>query len=173
MPAQARTVLIWLTVPLAVGAAIYTAFLFAQAEGRDLWQSPLLPPHLVLQALTMGAGTVMMVATLIEFDPSLMVVARTIFLLGLSLNLFVILVGEIAIPHPTDVAAKAAHEMTHGRYKNHFWIGGIVLGHLVPLALMSLNSELPLGGIAAACALVGLYYYEYAFVMAPQRVTNS
>lgn len=173
MPAQARTVLIWLTVPLAVGAAIYTAFLFAQAEGRDLWQSPLLPPHLVLQALTMGAGTVMLVATLMELDPSLMLVARTIFLLGLSLNLFVILVGEIAIPHPTDVAAKAAHEMTHGRYKNHFWIGGIVLGHLVPLALMSLNSGLPLGGVAAACALVGLYYYEYAFVMAPQRVTNS
>ncbi|MBI3761293.1 MAG: polysulfide reductase NrfD, partial [Chloroflexi bacterium] len=38
--------LIWPGVILAVLSAIYTAFLFAQAEGRDLWQSTLLPWHL-------------------------------------------------------------------------------------------------------------------------------
>jgi hypothetical protein len=34
----------------AVLTAVYTAFLFGQAKGRDLWQSPLLAPHLVVQA---------------------------------------------------------------------------------------------------------------------------
>ena len=38
--------LLWLSFPLAVMVAIYTAFLFGQAEGRDLWQSTLLPFHL-------------------------------------------------------------------------------------------------------------------------------
>ena len=31
-------------------AACYTAFLFGQCEGRDLWQTPLLPAHLIAQA---------------------------------------------------------------------------------------------------------------------------
>jgi hypothetical protein len=35
--------------------AVYTAFLFAQAKARDLWQNPLLPPHLVVQAVLAGA----------------------------------------------------------------------------------------------------------------------
>ena len=35
-------------VLLALGAAGYSAFLFAQAEGRDFWQSPLVLPHLLV-----------------------------------------------------------------------------------------------------------------------------
>ena len=35
---------------LAAGAAGYTAFLFGQCEGRDLWQTPLLLPILLAQA---------------------------------------------------------------------------------------------------------------------------
>ena len=31
--------------------AVYTAYLFAQAKARDLWQNPLLPPHFVVQAV--------------------------------------------------------------------------------------------------------------------------
>ena len=42
--------------PLAVMAAVYTAYLFAQAKARDLWQSPLLPPHLLVQAVLLGAA---------------------------------------------------------------------------------------------------------------------
>ena len=41
---------------LAAGTAVYTAFLFGQSKGRDLWQSPLLAPHLIVQALTAGAA---------------------------------------------------------------------------------------------------------------------
>ncbi len=39
----ARPILLWIGFPLALGSTVYTAFLFGQAEGRDLWQSPLLP----------------------------------------------------------------------------------------------------------------------------------
>ena len=34
----------------------YTAFLFGQCEGRDLWQTPLLPVHLIVQALLCGSA---------------------------------------------------------------------------------------------------------------------
>ena len=39
---------------LGIGSAGYSAFLFAQAKGRDLWQSPLFFWHLVAQAVTAG-----------------------------------------------------------------------------------------------------------------------
>jgi Ni/Fe-hydrogenase subunit HybB-like protein len=49
----------WLAVaglPLAVAAAAYTAYLFAQAKARDLWQSPLLGPQMVVQSVMVGAA---------------------------------------------------------------------------------------------------------------------
>ena len=43
-------------VALAVVAAVYTAFLFAQAKGRDFWQNPLLSVHLLAHALLAGSA---------------------------------------------------------------------------------------------------------------------
>src|SRR5262249_12678912 len=40
-------VLLWPGVVLAACSAVYTAFLFAQAKGRDFWQNPLLAIHLL------------------------------------------------------------------------------------------------------------------------------
>src|SRR5262249_33895267 len=47
-------VLLWPGGVLAVLAAVYTAFLFAQAKGRDFWQNPLLSVHLLAHALLAG-----------------------------------------------------------------------------------------------------------------------
>ena len=52
----ARQVLGAAGLPLAAAAAVYTAYLFAQAKARDMWQSPLLPPHLAVQATLAGAA---------------------------------------------------------------------------------------------------------------------
>nr|NIS42693.1 ferredoxin [Desulfuromonadales bacterium] len=49
-------VLIWVAVPIAVATAGYTAFLFGQAEARDLWQSPMLLWHMVAGAFAVGGG---------------------------------------------------------------------------------------------------------------------
>ncbi|WP_019873600.1 4Fe-4S dicluster domain-containing protein [Sporichthya polymorpha] len=60
----------YLAIPAAVLLAGYTAFLFAQAEGRDLWQSKLLFPHLIVQAVMVGAGTLAVVYGKYGADPS-------------------------------------------------------------------------------------------------------
>src|SRR5262245_24513072 len=49
-------------LPLALATAVYTAYLFAQAKARDLWQSPLLPAHLAVQAVLAGAAALLPVA---------------------------------------------------------------------------------------------------------------
>jgi len=63
-------VLTFVAVPAAVMLAGYTAFLFAQAEGRDLWQSRLLFPHLLVQAVMVGAGVLAIVFGKHGDDPS-------------------------------------------------------------------------------------------------------
>ncbi|MBK8541502.1 MAG: polysulfide reductase NrfD [Ardenticatenia bacterium] len=50
----ARVPLMLLGFPLALLTAIYTAFLFQQCEGRDLWQSRLMPWHMGVQAVMAG-----------------------------------------------------------------------------------------------------------------------
>ncbi len=93
---------------------------------------------------------------------------------AIVVDLFITLIGEFSIPHASEVAARAAHDISFGRYKNYFSWGSIVLGHVVPLGLVVFLSGWPVvGAIAAVCAIVGLYMYEYAFVMAPQDIPNS
>src|SRR5206468_599573 len=42
-------------------SAIYSAFLLRQARGRTFWHSPLVPLHLLVQALVAGAAALMLV----------------------------------------------------------------------------------------------------------------
>ncbi|MCS6939935.1 MAG: 4Fe-4S dicluster domain-containing protein [Roseiflexaceae bacterium] len=168
----------WIGLPAGVLAAIYTAFLFAQAEGRDLWQSPLLPVHLLIQALMVGSGTLLVVRLALPSPAGLDAALVWLFGVSLALDLFVTLFGEFGIPHASEVAARAAHAISHGRYRRHFWQGSILIGHLAPLALIALAAALPAIGnvglaLAGAAAVVGLYLFEYAFVMAPQEIPNS
>ncbi len=178
LAAGLRPLALWLGLPLAIGVAIYTAYLFAQAEGRDIWQSPLLPIHLLIQSFIAGSGVILIALLFLPSAPQgLALVAWTAFVVALLLDLFVVLIGEFSIPHASEAAAQAAHEISHGRYRNYFWWGSIGLGHVVPLALavvaILLTMQPVIGAIAGLCAVIGLYLYEYAFVMAPQEIPNS
>ncbi|MEL6184131.1 MAG: 4Fe-4S dicluster domain-containing protein, partial [Myxococcota bacterium] len=134
---------------LAVGVTVYTAFLFGQAEGRDLWQSTLLPVHLLVQAGVMGGGSMLVLAQLFSLPESLSIVSAAVFVTGLVVDLTAILLGELGMPHATETAAAAAHRMSRGAHRRSFWLGGIVLGHAVPLALMGLAWPM----LAAAAAV--------------------
>lgn len=167
-----RTILLWLGLPPAVGVAIYTAFLFAQAEGRDLWQSPLLPFHLVVQAFMAGSGLMIIIRPFLTLSERTTDVVSITFGTALIIDLFITLLGEFGVPHASEVAARAAHDISHGRYKNHFWLGSISLGHILAFLFLLMSRPIP-AVMAAVFAIVGLYLFEYAFVMAPQEIPNS
>jgi Fe-S-cluster-containing dehydrogenase component/formate-dependent nitrite reductase membrane component NrfD len=173
-----RALLAWLGLPLAAATAAYTAFLFAQAEGRDLWQSTLLPFHLLAQAFVAGAAALLTLGLFLPPAPEMRGLLLVTLVVGLLISLFVTLAGEFAIPHASEVAARAAHAIRAGRYRAWFWGGGIALGHIAPLLLVALGALLPesavqLSALAGMAAIGGLYAFEYAFVMAPQEVPNS
>ncbi len=146
-------------LPLAVLTAAYTAYLFAQAKARDLWQSALLPPHLVVQAGLAGSAAILPFAAWLE--PTL--VPAVVWLLSVSSMLHLLLVlGEVTVTHPTAHAKLATWEMVRGRYAWFFWAGivGVLAGAAAPV----------LGMIAIPLALAGLLAHEHAFVQAGQAV---
>ena len=164
--------LAFFTIPVAILTAIYTAFLFAQAEGRDMWQSQATPVHMGLQMLYLGSGLLLSIGAFTELDGELMGWSKVIFVASVVLSLGVMLVGEFGAPRASEIAERAAKEITRGRYRNHFWFGGALLGHVVPVALAYAGPDVALVPALLAAA-VGLYLYEYAFVMAPQEIPNS
>ena len=168
-------------VPLSILTAIYTAYLFAQAKARDMWQNPLLPPDLFVQALLDGAAALLLVLVTFQgiyADEAFLPAARRenlflLWILAISSLLHLLMIwGEVSLTHPTAHARLAIWEMVKGRYKSDFWIGTVLsfAGGLIPaLALFGVIS-ISLGVAGAPLALIGLMLYENAYVQAGQSV---
>jgi Fe-S-cluster-containing dehydrogenase component/formate-dependent nitrite reductase membrane component NrfD len=149
----------WPGVPLAALTAVYTAWLFAQAKARDLWQSPLLPPHLLVQAVLAGAAALLPVAERVE--PDVVPVIAVVLAAACAVHLAFV-AGETTLPHATAHAHLAMREMTHGRWRTWFTAG---------IALVAAGVAAPwLGTWVAPLALVGLFAHEHAYVQAGQSV---
>ena len=167
------SVLLWPTVAAGLLAAVYTAFLFGQCKGRDLWQTRLLPLHLVAQWVLASSAVLTLFPSSLGVTPRL----RHAAVIGLALGLLVhglAILGELAIPHATDNAHRAASIVTRGSLRVTFWIGAIGAGWLLPAGLLAADHNSPLVmGIAGAGVLAGLLAFEWCFVMAGQDVANS
>jgi len=137
-----------LTALLAAGTAVYTAFLFGQAKGRDLWQSALLGPHLLVQALMAGAA-----------------LFQTAWLLWLLPLNGLLVAAEAWGFHATEDARLAARLIQDDP---RFSFGVLAVGHLLPLALLWGSREA--GALAGGLALLGLLVWEHLYVQAPQQV---
>jgi Fe-S-cluster-containing dehydrogenase component/formate-dependent nitrite reductase membrane component NrfD len=172
MPASLRLVLAVLCLPLAIVTAVYTAFLFAQAQGRDFWQSAHLPLQMGLHALAFGMLTLMSVSELLGHSAINISFGENLTLLLFGASLVVTIVGDQWVPQATEVARATAHRMVHGPYRRLYWFGGIALGHFLPLFLMGIPGVYTsLGALFAAST--GLFFYNYTLVMAPQDIPNS
>ncbi len=83
----------------AVGTACYTAFLFAQAKARDLWQSPMLLPHLAVQAALVGAAALLAFAAGGIGAPGADVALQAILAVAAGTHLLLV-AGEATLTHP-------------------------------------------------------------------------
>jgi len=146
--------------------AIYTAFLFAQAKGRDFWQSPLLVLHMFVHSIMAGASLYAILAMVTGADSVWdMFIAKTL-LVSISINLMLVMV-ELTITHPTRDAKAVVKMITRGRYKMLFWIGAILFGNIIPLVLLFVPG---LSLYAGIIVLIGIFLTEKIWVEAPQRI---
>ena len=155
-----RQVAAGFAIPLAVAVACYTAYLFAQAKARDLWQSPLLAPHLAVQAALAGAAAVLPFAQWLS--PHRGVLAAEVLLAAAAATHLLMIAGEMTLSHPTAHAHLAAEAMTRGHYARFFWAGVLLVAAAVAAPWI--------GPAAAALGLAGLLAHEHAYVQAGQSV---
>ncbi len=156
----ASEVLAGLGLPLGVAAAAYTAFLFAQAKARDLWQNPVLAPHLVVQAAMAGSAAMLAAAEIMGVGGA--VHGLQLLLSGAAVAHLAMLVGETTPHHVTAHAELAVDEMTRGRFAVVFWAGVVLVAAAVSAPWT--------GAAAVPLALVGLVLHEHAYVQAGQAV---
>jgi hypothetical protein len=150
----------WALLPLGGATAGYTAWLFAQCEGRDLWQNKnVLLPHLLAQALLLGALGFLVSAP----SPALRGLAAVAFLAHL-----VGIAAEIFGRHHTDNAKQAAALLRVVAA----WPGarlpaaglGVLLGAAGLLLLL-----VPMLAIAAAPVFIlSIFLWERAYIRAGQ-----
>jgi hypothetical protein len=140
---------------LAIASGTYTAWLFAQAKARDLWQSPLLPPQHLVACVVAGAAA-LVIAGLRDLAP-VMAIATAIHL--------ILVAAEVMTPHATAHAKLAVREMVRGRYRVAFATGFV----LPLLGVAALFGGAP-PAASAILILIGLLAYEHAHVGAGQAV---
>ncbi|HYV35847.1 MAG TPA: 4Fe-4S dicluster domain-containing protein [Gemmataceae bacterium] len=164
-----RDILLWPGAVLAVFSAVYTAFLFAQAKGRDFWQNPLLSLHLLAHALLAGSAVWLLAEVFWGGEVSS---AASLALAGTLIFSLIALTAEIFTMPPTTDARMALDWIIHKPMGRWFWGVGIAVGHVLPLALLATGVGV-LGALAAFAALAGLYVVEWLWVQAPQTVPLS
>jgi Fe-S-cluster-containing dehydrogenase component len=159
----------WVNAVLGLGVAGYTAFLFQQCEGRDLWQEPRLLPHLLVQALFLGA------VSLAPFADEPTLLAR-LCIGGLIVHTVFVALELRGKTHTANHRqAQAFLEVVKmGPIARPYHLGGR-LGTLVPVGLLAVASLGALASfapalltLAALTAAAGLFVYKYAYIRAAQ-----
>jgi Ni/Fe-hydrogenase subunit HybB-like protein len=165
--------LVLLTVALAAGTAGYSAFLFAQAKGRDLWQSPLFLWHLLVQAVVAGAATLLLLGLAAGVAPYLLKSLGRILFVALALSLAMIL-GEAHQRHVSEDVRRATDLLKRGALSGSFWGGAIGIGTVFPVALLVMPAAPGIAyALASIAALAGLWIFEDLWIKAGQAVPLS
>ena len=158
-------------IVFALLSAVYTAFLFAQAKGRDFWQSPMLGLHMIIHSLMAGFAVLLIGSLFIDVGVD--------FIMGLTFATFAMIVvhlGTLAIEltttHSTDDAHTVAKMITSGQFSRQFWLGMILVGNILPMFLLLTGNGFGFA-LAGVLILAGMYIGERVWVKAPQMIPLS
>ncbi|MFZ1704819.1 MAG: 4Fe-4S dicluster domain-containing protein [Saprospiraceae bacterium] len=161
--------LLWITLVVAVIVALYTAFLFAQAKGRDFWQSPALAIHMGVHSMMAGSAVFLILSFFNIIQNDWTTFLSNVLVVGILVNLGTILL-EMTMTHPTQDAKQTVDMILKGRYKTSFWLGIVLIGNIFPVAFLFFAPS-SFSIIAALAVLVGIYITEKIWVEAPQRIS--
>ena len=171
--------LVWLTATFAVASAGYSAFLFAQARGRDFWQSPVVFWHLLVQAFEAGAAFFILlrgVEALTPYElmsPAMFAWLNQSLIIALLAGLAIIF-AELFMKHGAEDAIRSGELLLSGPLSKSFWLFAIGLGMVAPIVLMlwPVSSIIP-NVVAALLVLFGLWMYEHLWIKAGQALPLS
>jgi len=169
----------WPAALFAIASAGYSAFLFAQARGRDFWQSPLLFWHLLTESISAGAAVLMVIGSLELITPFQFMSAQMFSWLknALVISLFAglsMIFSDLFMNHGSEELRRSAALLIKGALCKQFWIFVILLGVIIPIVLMFWPSRSLIPNVTASLlVLVGLWIYENLWIKAGQSVPLS
>ena len=183
--------LVWLggvNALFALGTAIYTGLLLGVVKAVPFWNTPMLPMLFLVSALSTGAGAVLLVlglrrwiapaakeeATQIAESEHLLsrldIPLIVVELLVLFFLLFIMAGGP-------SVAAESARYLVAGGFAIAFWVGLVIVGLLVPIALevwaLRGGKGLSVAALAGLCLLIGGIVLRYAVLSAGASVAGT
>ncbi len=161
----------WGCALFAVITAVYTAFLFAQAKGRDFWQSPILSLHMLGHATLAGSAVFAILGMFTQNTEVWTEFLQVVFVASIGVNL-VVLFLEVVSTHPTNDAERVVQMIVSGQFKTLFWFGTLVIGNVLPLALLWFGG-VEATALAGVLALAGIYITEHIWIRAPQLIPLS
>jgi formate-dependent nitrite reductase membrane component NrfD len=159
-------ILHWTSAVFALLLAVYTAFLFAQAKGRDFWQSPSLALHMLVHSIMAGSSVFVVLTLFVESTMDWSGYLTNVLSISLLVNLL-IMIFELTMTHPTVEAKITVEMIVKGSYSRLFWLGTVLAGNLIPLAFLQWGGH---PAVAAGLVLIGIYIIEKIWVEAPQKI---
>src|SRR5687767_3376634 len=160
-----------IAIVFALLSAVYTAFLFAQAKGRDFWQSPMLGVHMIIHSLMAGLAVFLIASVWLRVSVEFVMILTFVTFVSLVVHLITLAI-EMTTTHATDDAHAVAKMITSGQFSRPFWLGMILVGNVLPMVLLLTGSQFGFA-LAGVLILVGLYIGERIWVKAPQLVPLS
>jgi len=160
-----------LLIPFATLTIIYTAFLFAQAKGRDYWQNPVLPLHMLVHGVLLGAAFLLI---FVEFFASFSGITESLNLILIyTIGVHIILIMIDFAVKPKVYEARLTSKMIHsGKFANAFWIIVVISGNIFPIILL-LSGFNTLNLIIAVLIIIGTWTSNHILVKAPQLIPLS
>src|SRR5262249_42262760 len=119
--------IVWFGAFFALASACYSAFLFAQARGRDFWQSPLLVWHLLIQSISAGAATLTLTGAVMGMSVPMLYWLGTLMIVSLFAGLALIF-SDLFMIHGSEEITRAAELLLKGPLSKQFWFLAVGLG---------------------------------------------
>ena len=161
----------WCCLPAGAALAGYSALLFGQCAGRELWRSPLLPAHTIAAALLAGVGALGVLAAFAH--GSAVPRAALAVTLATAAAVSAGIAGFDAWRSTATAHLRRAVRELRGARRVRFAVLAGVVGP-VGLAVAFLADGGPgLLALAGASVLAGLWCYEDGWVRAGQSVPLS
>ena len=161
----------YLGVPFAILVAGYTGLLLTQAPGNPLWHSALLPVMFVNGAIASGIALGLLVSAGRQDAKSLTSVGKVLAYIVL-LELGLIAVEMLVLINSGGHGAEAASKLLTGPFALPFLGIEVVLGMIIPVALLLKSKSPAIQMLASVLILIGIFTMRYVVVVGGQTISG-
>ncbi len=150
---------------------VYMGFVYTASKGIPFWNSPLHPALYIAYAIRGGAAALLVEMALLGVPNDETIALLLKIWIGVTAVVIVLYAFELqgALTGGNAAARRSVHELLTGRLAAAFYVGTLLIGLIVPIALFS-GKIAPIGlGVLAAIGLLsalGDFFMKYTTIRA-------